>query len=59
MPERLLSFKGDKTYVEIENGPQKFEEKEVKVGLSDGINIEILSGIDKQSHLKGGEKEAS
>lgn len=59
VPERLLTFKGEKTFVEIEQGPQKFEEKEVKVGLSDGINIEIISGINKESRLKAGEKDAA
>jgi len=38
------------SFVEVETAPQKFEKREVKTGLSDGINIEILSG------LKAGEK---
>ncbi|RYY01176.1 MAG: efflux RND transporter periplasmic adaptor subunit [Gammaproteobacteria bacterium] len=37
-------------FVEVETAPQKFEKRQVKTGLSDGINIEIVSG------LKAGEK---
>jgi len=50
--ERLLQFKEEKAYVEIETSPQEFEKKEVKTGLSDGINIEILSGIAENNLIK-------
>jgi len=51
--ESLLTISGDSTYVEIESGPQKYEKRIVKTGLSDGINIEILEGIKKEDKLKG------
>jgi HlyD family secretion protein len=50
--ESLLQFEGDSAFVEIETTPQKFEKKFVKTGLSDGINIQILSGIDKDAKIK-------
>lgn len=50
--ESLLQFEGDSAYVEIETAPQKFEKKYVKTGLSDGINIQILSGIGLNDKIK-------
>lgn len=50
--EALLQFDNDSAYVELEVGNQEFEKRYVKTGLSDGINIELLSGIDKDDKLK-------
>lgn len=52
--ESLLQFdkKTEKPYVEIKAGDQKFEKKEVELGISDGINVEILSGVIKDSEIK-------
>jgi HlyD family secretion protein len=44
LPERLITFENDKRFVEtMRDG--KIERKEVQVGLSDGLNIEIVSGL--------------
>ena len=53
IPEGLLKFQKDSAFVEIEGLPQKFEKRFVKTGISDGINIEIISGISKKDRLKG------
>lgn len=53
IPEGLLKFEKDSAYVEVETLPQQFEKRFVKTGISDGINIEILSGITKADRLKG------
>ena len=53
IPESLLIFEDEKQFVELEISEQKFEKREIKTGLSDGINIEILSGITKDDKLKG------
>ncbi len=53
IPESLLIFEDGKQFVEVEKTEQNFEKTEVKTGLSDGINIEILSGITKDDKLKG------
>jgi len=45
IPERLVEFKDNRTFVEIKNKKGEIELKEVKIGLSDGINIEILEGL--------------
>lgn len=53
IPEGLLKFQNDSAFVEVEGLPQKFEKKFVKTGISDGINIEIISGITKEDRVKG------
>lgn len=52
--EALLQFdkETNKPYVEIETGEQKFERKDVTLGISDGINVEILSGIKPTDKVK-------
>jgi HlyD family secretion protein len=50
--ESLLQFKKDSVFVEVETQPQKFEKRLVKTGISDGINIEVLSGITKKDKVK-------
>lgn len=50
--ERNLIFDGGKTWVEVEVAMQQFERREVRTGLSDGINIEILNGLDENEHIK-------
>lgn len=44
IPERLVTFEGDKRYVEVKNG-ETSQKKEVTTGLSDGLSIEIVSGL--------------
>ena len=53
IPEGLLKFAHDSAYVEIEKSTDKYEKRFVKTGLSDGINIEIVSGIKKEDKIKG------
>ena len=52
--ERDLKFEDntDQPYVELETAPSTFEKRLVKVGLSDGINIEILEGLTKEDKIK-------
>jgi len=50
--EALLQFDGDSAYVELKTGDQEFEKRYVETGLSDGINIELKSGVDKDDELK-------
>ncbi len=58
IPESVMKFDKEKAYVEVETStPQNFKKVFIKTGLSDGINIEVLSGIDKSSKLKGSKKE--
>jgi len=50
--ESLLQFDSDKPFVEVATGPQKFEKRSIQTGLSDGINIEIVSGLEKTDKVK-------
>ena len=47
-----LIIEGDKNYVEVETAPQKFEKREIKTGLSDGINIEVVNGLRQEDKIK-------
>jgi HlyD family secretion protein len=51
--EGLLQFDGDKTFVEVEVAPQKFERRAIETGLSDGIQIEVVSGLAAGDKIKG------
>jgi HlyD family secretion protein len=50
--ENLVKFENDKSYVEVETSPGQFERREVKLGLSDSIDVEVISGIDANTTLK-------
>ena len=54
IPEAVLQFdrKTQQPYVEIEISDQKFERKELEIGLSDGIKVEILSGLEMTDNIK-------
>jgi HlyD family secretion protein len=52
LDEGVVLFEKGKTYVDIETSPQHFERREVKLGLSDGISVEVLSGIDAKTPVK-------
>ncbi len=42
----------DQPYVEVETTPQTFVRRDVKLGLSDGINVEVLSGVTATDKIK-------
>ncbi len=52
--ESLLKFdkKTEKPYVEIKKGDQEFEKRDVELGLSDGINVEVLKGVGPEDEIK-------
>ena len=55
--EALLQFdkKTDKPYVEVAVGSpeeQTFERKDIEIGISDGVNVEIISGLTKDDLVK-------
>ena len=56
MPESAIEFSGDSTFVYLikENGKEKtYERKQVVTGLSDGVNIEIKSGLTLKDKVRG------
>ncbi|MDZ4846269.1 MAG: efflux RND transporter periplasmic adaptor subunit [Chitinophagales bacterium] len=50
--ERDILFEQQEKFVEVEKGEQQFEKQKIETGLSDGINIEILSGITEDAKIK-------
>ncbi len=57
IPEALLQFdrQTDKPYVELAVGKvedQKFERKDIEIGISDGVNVEIISGLTENDNVK-------
>src|SRR5690606_13603286 len=54
LKEGLIQYdeKTKKAFVEVETEPQKFERRDVELGVSDGIYVEIKSGITKNDKVK-------
>jgi HlyD family secretion protein len=52
VPESVLQFSGDTTFVEVETGTNTYRKQVLKTGISDGINIEILNGITDKDKIK-------
>ena len=42
----------DQPFVEVKQKDGKFKKVYVKLGASDGINVQILSGLDKNAEVK-------
>lgn len=62
LPESTVEFEGEKTYVYVLTSPadapeQTFDKREVEIGLSDGINIEIVSGVTADEKVRGTQEE--
>ena len=45
LPERVITFRNDSAFVKIPVSQNKDREKLIKTGLSDAINIEVVSGL--------------
>ena len=55
IPEGMLKFENDSAFVEVlvNEAEQLFEKRRVETGISDGINIEVVSGLNKEEKVKG------
>lgn len=54
--ESAIEFDGDDTYVYVikgEGDKQTYERRKVQTGISDGINIEICSGVKPNERIRG------
>lgn len=47
IPERLIRTKDSAQFVEVQDSALVISERPVKTGLSDGINIEVTSGLEE------------
>ena len=54
IPEALLQFdrETEEPYVEVQTEDQKFDRRDVEIGISDGVNVEIISGLTEEDQIK-------
>ena len=57
IPESCVEFGGDTAFVYVltKKEPQTFVKKQVKIGLSDGIKIEVKSGLKAKDKIRAAE----
>ena len=53
IPEATVTYEGDKSFVFVKGSKGEYEKKEVTLGLSDGIKVEVLSGLTGDETLRG------
>lgn len=59
IPESAIEFSGDSTFVYIVKHDKSntiYERRQVKTGLSDGINIEVKHGLSAKDLVRGAQK---
>ena len=62
LPESTVEFEGATTYVYLltsaeDIAEQTFDKREVKIGLSDGINIELTEGVTADDKVRGAKED--
>ncbi|MBO2543941.1 efflux RND transporter periplasmic adaptor subunit [Salegentibacter agarivorans] len=52
--EALVQFDPDsqKPFVEVQTGDQEFERRDLELGISDGIQVQVINGISKDDKIK-------
>ncbi len=51
--EKLVQFEGETNpFVEVSTGANTYEKRPVKLGLSDGLKVEVLSGLTGEEEIK-------
>lgn len=64
VPESAVEFEGKKAFVHVLTSkadvmPQTFERRAITTGLSDGVNIEVKSGLKKGEQVRGNQRQAA
>lgn len=60
--EGLITFSGDTAFVNLLVStdtnvvPQEFKKQKIEIGLSDGLKVEVISGLNWDDQIKGDEK---
>lgn len=60
VPESTVEWVGDSTYVYVltaDTPEQTFERKAISTGISDGVNIQVKSGVEEGEKLRGNKIE--
>lgn len=54
IPEALLQFDNGTSaaYVEVASAPQEFQRRDLEIGISDGINAEVVHGLKETDEVK-------
>lgn len=50
--EKNIERKGDSTIVYFQTKPQEFEKRLIKTGISDDVNVEVVSGLKLNDRIK-------
>jgi HlyD family secretion protein len=52
--EALVQFDEStkKPFVEVKTGDKQFEKREIALGISDGLNVEVIEGLDENDEIK-------
>jgi len=53
VPEAAISFEKDSTFVYLAEGDGQYKRQPVTTGLSDGVKIEVKSGLGKDQKVRG------
>lgn len=53
VPESTIEYEGEDSYVYVRKSDGQYERQKVVTGLSDGLNIEIKSGLKKGDVVRG------
>ena len=51
IPERVVTFRNDSAFVKVSLGPAGSEDRLIKTGLSDAINIEVIAGLTENDEV--------
>jgi HlyD family secretion protein len=51
IPERVVTFRNDSAFVTVAPGAGKREERYIKTGLSDAINVEVTEGLNAEDEI--------
>lgn len=51
LPERLITFRSDSAFVEIPDEVGQAKEIAIETGLSDGLQVEIVSGLEQDAQV--------
>ncbi|MFA8343695.1 MAG: efflux transporter periplasmic adaptor subunit, partial [Rhodothermaceae bacterium] len=58
--EKFLNFENDKVFVELlafeDDYTQEYEKKYIMLGVSDGINVEVVKGLKAGDKIKGAQR---
>ena len=60
VPEGIIEFSGDSTFVWVMTDSipeQKFERRQIKTGMSDGIKLEVKEGLTGKEKVRASEKK--